>query len=139
MKVNDKGNYDCIMTFVLVKKEILENCKKVLFVLYSNMSRKIFDLNIQKYQNEEDDFCHCYTKDMQEKSGILISSFWYNPKKREDDELILPENLNNDMKLNEVNEVKNEIEEKEKEKENLEDFDENTFYKEIVRIGLNIK
>ena len=139
MKVNDKGNYDCIMTFVLVKKEILENCKKVLFVLYSNMSRKIFDLNIQKYQNDEDDFCHCYTKDMQEKSGILISSFWYNPKKREDDELILPENLNNDMKLNEVNEVKNEIEEKEKEKENLEDFDENTFYKEIVRIGLNIK
>ena len=139
MKVNDKGNYDCIMTFVLVKKEILENCKKVLFVLYSNMSRKIFDLNIQKFQNEEDDFCHCYTKDMQEKSGILISSFWYNPKKREDDELILPENLNNDMKLNEVNEVKNEIEEKEKEKENLEDFDENTFYKEIVRIGLNIK
>ena len=139
MKVNDKGNYDCIMTFVLVKKEILENCKKVLFVLYSNMSRKIFDLNIQKFQNDEDDFCHCYTKDMQEKSGILISSFWYNPKKREDDELILPENLNNDMKLNEVNEVKNEIEEKEKEKENLEDFDENTFYKEIVRIGLNIK
>ena len=139
MKVNDKGNYDCIMTFVLVKKEILENCKKVLFVLYSNMSRKIFDLNIQKYQNDEDDFCHCYTKDMQEKSGILISSFWYNPKKREDDELILPENLNNDKKLNEVNEVKNEIEEKEKEKENLEDFDENTFYKEIVRIGLNIK
>ena len=139
MKVNDKGNYDCIMTFVLVKKEILENCKKVLFVLYSNMSRKIFDLNIQKFQNDEDDFCHCYTKDMQEKSGIIISSFWYNPKKREDDELILPENLNNDMKLNEVNEVKNEIEEKEKEKENLEDFDENTFYKEIVRIGLNIK
>ena len=140
MKVNEKGNYDCIMTFVLVKKELLENCKKVLFVLYSNMSRKIFDLNVKKYESEEDDFCHYYTKDMQKQSGILISSFWYNPQKREDDELILEENLNNDKKLNEINEEKNkEIEEKEKEKENIEDFDENTFYKEIVRLGLNIK
>ena len=140
MKVNEKGNYDCIMTFVLVKKELLENCKKVLFVLYSNMSRKIFDLNVKKYESEEDDFCHYYTKDMQNQSGILISSFWYNPQKREDDELILEENLNNDKKLNEINEEKNkEIEEKEKEKENIEDFDENTFYKEIVRLGLNIK
>jgi hypothetical protein len=47
MKENEKGNYDCLMTFVLVKKEILENCKKVLFVLYSNMCKSIFDLNVQ--------------------------------------------------------------------------------------------
>ena len=39
MKVNEKGNYDCIMTFILVKKEILMTHQKVLFVLYSNMKK----------------------------------------------------------------------------------------------------
>ena len=140
MKENEKGNYDCLMTFVLVKKEILENCKKVLFVLYSNMCKSIFDLNVQKYENEEDDdFCHYYTKDMQQKSGILISSLWYNPQKREDDELILEENLTDDKKVNEINEEKkNEMKGKKEKQESQEDFDESTTYKEIVRIGLNI-
>ena len=128
------------MTFVLVKKEILESCKKVLFVLYSNMCKTIFDLNIQKYENEEDDdFCHYYTKDMQQKSGILISSLWYNPQKREDDELILEENLADDKKVSEMNEEKkNEMEGKKQIQEAKDDFDESTTYKEIVRIGLNI-
>ena len=143
MKENEKGNYDCIMTFVLVKKEILMNRKKVLFVLYTNMSKKIFDLNVQKYENEEDDdFCHYYTKDMQKQSGILITSLWYNPQKREDDEAILEENLDDDKKVNEINEEKqNEVKEKEKEKDkhnDAEDYDENTYYKEIIRLGLNI-
>lgn len=140
MKENEKGNYDCIMTFVLVKKEILENCKKVLFVLYSNMCKKIFDLNIQKYEKEEDDdFCHYFTKDMQQKSGILICSLWYNQQKREDDELILEENLTDDKKVNERNEErKNEMEGKKEKQDNEDDFDEGTFYKEIVRVGLNI-
>ena len=54
--------------------------------------------------------------------------------------MVLEENLNNDKKLNEINEEKiKEMEEKEKEKENIKDFDENTFYKEIIRFGLNIK
>jgi hypothetical protein len=43
---------------------------------------------------------------MQQKSGILISSLWYNPQKREDDELILEENLTDDKKVNEINEEK---------------------------------
>ena len=143
MKENDKGNYDCIMTFVLVKKEILMNCNKILFVFYTNMCKKIFDLNIQKYEDEEDDdFCHYYTKDMQKKSGILITSLWYNPQRREDDELILEENLADDKKVKEINDEKlNEKEQKEKqnERKNDDDFDENIYYKEIVRLGLNIK
>ena len=140
MKENDKGNYDCLMTFVLVKKEILANCNKILFVLYSNMCKKIFDLNVQKYEDKEDDeFCHYYNKDMQEKSGILISSLWYNPQKREDDELILEENLDNDIRVSEINEEKkNEMNEKKEKEESVDDFDEGTYYKEIVRLGLNI-
>ena len=71
MKENDKGNYECFMTFILVKKEILANCNKILFVLYSNMCKKIFDLNVQKYEDKEDDeFYHYYNKDMQEKNKI---------------------------------------------------------------------
>ena len=54
-----------------------------------------------------------YTKDMQKQSGILITSFWYNPQKREDDELILEENLDNDIRVSEINEEKkNEMNEK---------------------------
>ena len=142
MKENENGNYTCVMTFILVKKEILDlkHYNKVLFVLYTNMSKKIFDLSIQKYDKEDDDdFCHYYIKDMQNNNGILLTSFLYNPKKREEDEVILEENLNNDnIIVKKEEEEKKEKEEKEEKKENEEDFDENTYYKEIVRIGLNI-
>ena len=144
MKENEKGNYDCIMTFILVKKEILQTHKKVLFVLYSNMCKKIFDLNVQKYEDEDDEeeFCHYYTKDMQNQSGILITSFWYNPQKREDDEAILEENINDDKKVKELNEerikeVKKEKDKDEQKKED-DDYNEETYYKEIIRLGLNI-
>ena len=141
MKVNEKGNYDCIMTFILVKKEILMTHQKVLFVLYSNMSKKIFNLNVQKYQdeNDEEEFCHYYTKDMQKQSGILITSFWYNPQKREDDEVILEENIEDNKNVNEKNEeLENEAKKKEEEKKEADDYDEETYYKEIIRLGLNI-
>ena len=112
MKENENGNYTCVMTFILVKKEILDNYNKVLFVLYTNISKKIFDLNVQKYdEQEDDDFCHYYKKDMQDKNGILLTSLWYNPKKREEDEIILEENLDNDK----IIEEKNKEERKEKE------------------------
>ena len=140
MKENENGNYTCVMTFILVKKEILDKYNKVLFVLYTNMSKKIFNLNLQKYDDkEDDDFCHYYIKDMQKQNGILLTSLYYNPKKREDDEIILEENLNDDKKIEE--QVKKEIKEKEKieeTKNDEDDFDENTYYKEIVRIGLDI-
>jgi len=144
MKENEKGNYDCIMTFILVKKEILMTHQKVLFVLYSNMCKKIFDLNVQKYedQDDEEEFCHYYTKDMQKQSGILITSFWYNPQKREDDEAILEENINDDKRVKEINEEKENEMKKEKEKEEQknedEDYNEETYYKEIIRLGLDI-
>ena len=132
------------MTFILVKKEILQTHKKVLFVLYSNMCKKIFDLNVQKYEDEDDEeeFCHYYTKDMQKQSGILITSFWYNPQKREDDEAILEENINDDKKVKELNEerikeVKKE-KDKDEQKKEADDYNEETYYKEIIRLGLNI-
>ena len=113
MKENENGNYTCVMTFILVKKEILDKYNKVLFVLYTNMSKKIFNLSLQKYDDkEDDDFCHYYIKDMQKQNGILLTSLYYNQKKREDDEIILEENLNDDKKIEE--QEKKEIKEKEK-------------------------
>lgn len=69
MKENERGNYDCIMTFILVKKSILENCKKILFVLYTNMCKKIFDFDFQKIddENSEEVLNHYEEKDMQKK------------------------------------------------------------------------
>ena len=111
MKENENGNYTCVMTFILVKKEILDKYNKVLFVLYTNMSKKIFNLSLQKYDDkEDDDFCHYYIKDMQKQNGILLTSLYYNQKKREDDEIILEENLNDDKKIEE--QEKKEIKEK---------------------------
>ena len=145
MKENERGNYDCIMTFILVKKEILENCNKILFVLYTNMCKKIFDLEIQKYDKEQDDeeFNHYDIKDMQKQSGILISSLWYYPKKKEDDEIILDEHINQSSshsKKREVSIDNQENQDKPNENEIVtpEDFNEETYYKEIVRIGLNV-
>ena len=145
MKENERGNYDCIMTFILVKKEILENCNKILFVLYTNMCKKIFDLEIKKYDNEQDEeqFNHYDIKDMQKQSGILISSLWYFPQKKEDDEPILDEHLNQSSSHSKKREVPTDNQEnQDKPNENEivtpEDFNEETYYKEIVRIGLNV-
>jgi hypothetical protein len=145
MKENEGGNYDCIMTFILVKKEILENCNKILFVLYTNMCKKIFDLEVNKYDSEEDDeeLNHFDIKDMQQKSGILIASLWYFPQKREEDEVIMDEHYNQSLNHSKKKEVVNENnpdgQENVNENEiNEEDFKEETYYKEIVRIGLNV-
>ena len=146
MKENESGNYECIMTFVLVKKEILEKMGKILFVLYSNVSKKIFDLDVQKYDNDDDieTYNHYYIKDMQKKSGILITSLWYKPQKKEEDEIILDEHMNNKSSL--PSQKKETMENKESQEKgnnesesvNEDDFNEETYYKEIVRLGLTV-
>ena len=147
LKENERGNYDCIMTFILVKKEILKNLNKILFVLYTNMCKKIFDLEVQKYDKEDDDeFNHYYKKDMQEKSGIFIASLWYKQQKREPDEIIMDEHFNKSesksKKKEKIEKEKQENENSENENQeepsNEEDYNEETYYKEIVRIGLNV-
>lgn len=142
MKENERGNYDCIMTFILVKKSILENCKKILFVLYTNMCKKIFDFDFQKIddENSEEVLNHYEEKDMQKKSGILIASLWYDPRKREDDEIIQDEHMGSSIKKKNITIEKKESKEEENQIDdvNEEDFNEETYYKEIVRIGLKV-
>ena len=137
-ETNNKNYYYSRMTNIDHKK--ITNTRKEKIILIQKNIRGFLRKKI--IYEEDDDFCHYYTKDMQKKSGILITSLWYNPQRREDDELILEENLADDKKVKEINDEKlNEKEEKEKqnERKNDDDFDENIYYKEIVRLGLNIK
>jgi hypothetical protein len=145
LKENENGNYDCIMTFILVKKEILQNLNKILFVLYTNMPKKIFNLEVQTYDNEESEeqFNHFYKNDMQKKSGILLASLWYKPQKREEDEVIMDEHFNQSSQPSKKKEVVITQENKENENQNEsssneEDYNEETYYKEIVRLGLTV-
>ena len=143
LKENERGNYDCIMTFILVKKEILKDLNKILFVLYTNMCKKIFDLEVQKYDKEDDDeqLNHYYKKDMQEKSGIFIASLWYKPQKREEDEPILDEHMNQSKSTKKKESIENKENQENvnpEEVSNEEDYNEETYYKEIVRIGLTV-
>ena len=151
MTVNEMGNYECDMTLILVKKDILKkksdpenklppnfpNYSKALFVLYTNTTNHMFNFEFQKIEKEEDDeqYNHYSIKDLQEKSGIMIVTLWNYYRKREDDEPILDENVENYSKVEEQKVETQNVEEK----DTPEDFDEKTNYKEIVRIGLNIK
>ena len=134
MKENEKGNYDCTMTFILVKIERLMQLNKVIFISYSNMCRKIFDLIVQNIDEERNKWLQ---KDMQEESGIFLASFWYENKPREHDEILLDENaeekkdsLKNDNNDNN-NDMDNEINEE-------DDFSESINYEEILRFGFKI-
>ena len=137
MKENEKGNYDCTMTFILVKKERLVNLNKVLFISYSNMCKKIFELDVQ---NIDEDKNKCMQKDLQEESGIFLASFWYENRPRENDEVLLEENINekkDSQNRNEENNNENNNENNEEE-DNLEDFSETINYEEIIRFGFKI-
>ena len=134
MKENEKGNYDCTMTFILVKIERLMELNKVLFISYSNMCKKIFELVLQ---NIDEDKNKILQKDMQEESGIFLASFWYENKPKENDEVLLDENADNKK----VSVMKNEInnnENIENNDDNVDDYSESINYEEIIRFGFKI-
>ena len=146
MKKDEKGDYVCEMTFILVKKELLEDCKKILFVAYTNKCKNIFDLIIEKEENKEkpeEELNHYEIKNMQLESGIFISSVWQKLQKREEDELILDEHFQSNSAVKQKTSIRKEPEEIIENEENKpefteEDFNENTNFEEIVRIGLKV-
>ena len=133
MKENEKGNYDCTMTFILVKIERLVELNKVLFISYSNMCKKIFELDIQ---NIDEDKNKCLQKDMQEESGIFLASFWFENKPRENDQVLLEENTDGKKDISKK-EDNNENENNEEE-DNVDDFSETINYEEIIRFGFKV-
>ena len=130
MKENEKGNYDCTMTFILVKIERLVELNKILFISYSNMCKKIFELDIQNADEEKNRFLQ---KDMQEENGIFLASFWLENRPRENDEEILEENSEEKKENLIKNENNNENDE-----DDVDDFSDNINYEEIIRFGFKI-
>ena len=134
MKENEKGNYDCTMTFILVKIERLMELNKVLFISYSNMCKKIFELVLQNIDEDKNKFLQ---KDMQEESGIFLASFWYENKPKENDEVVLDENADNKKDSVIKNEINNH-ENIENNEDNVDDYSESINYEEIVRFGFKV-
>ena len=132
MTENEKGNYDCTMTFILVKIERLVELNKILFISYSNMCQKIFELDLQNYDQDRN---RIQIKDMQEESGILLATFWFENRPRENDQILLEENADEKKKSIKENNTENENDNNEEE---IDDFSESINYEEIMRFGFNI-
>ena len=128
MKENEKGNYECVISFILVKIERLIQLNKVLFVLYSDICKKIFELDVQKFNPHKNKFIK---KDMQEENGIFLASFWYDNRPREKDEIPLDEN-SVEKKNTIINENINGT------NYNADDYSEIINYEEIIRFGLKV-
>jgi len=134
MTENEKGNYDCTMTFILVKIERLVELNKILFISYSNMCQKIFELDLQNYDQDRN---RIQIKDMQEESGIFLATFWFENRPRENDQVLLDENYDEKKKSIKENKTDNENENDNNE-DDIDDFSESINYEEIMRFGFNI-
>ena len=132
MTENEKGNYDCTMTFILVKIERLIQLNKILFISYSNMYKKIFELDLQNYDQDRN---RVQIKDMQEENGIFLATFWFENRPRENDQVLLDENAEEKKKSIKEDNAENENENNEEE---IDDFSESINYEEIMRFGFNI-
>ena len=102
MKENEKGNYECTMTFILVKIERLNELNKILFVSYSNTLKKIFEFDVQ---NEDEERNKWQEKDMQETNGVFIATFNYENNQKENEENQIEENdkINNKLSMENKN------------------------------------
>ena len=140
MKINDKGNYEFNMSFILFKENLISNAKKIIFISYANVNKKIFDF----YSMNKNETCNkINVKDMQSSNGLIFVSFDYEEKEKKTesendlDALDNEKNMNN----NNINDEENNINEEHnnnKLNNSDEEFNENTSYEELVRIGFKI-
>ena len=71
MKVNEQNNYLSTMRIILVNKKKLDYLKKIIFISYFNVCKKISDFD---YQTENDKNI-IKIKDWQKEKGIFIATF----------------------------------------------------------------
>ena len=138
MKENENGNYECTMTFILVKIERLMELDKMIFISYSNTLKKIFEFDVQNVDEERNKWIE---KDMQEINGVFMAVFKYEDNPRENDEA-MNEEIEDKNKLmmenNNISSNNNNLNDGGKSREDINDFNENIYYEEIVRLGLRI-
>ena len=143
LKENDKGNYECTMTFILVKVQRIMELNKIILITYSNSLKKIFEFDVQNVDEEKNKW---QEKDMQETNGVFIATFNYenNQKENEENQIeendktnnkLSMENNNNNNNISHNNNNQNDIG---KSHEDINDFNENITFEEIIRLGFKI-
>ena len=143
LKENDKGNYECTMTFILVKIQRIMELNKIILITYSNSLKKIFEFDVQNVDEEKNKW---QEKDMQETNGVFIATFNYenNQKENEENQIeendktnnkLSMENNNNNNNISHNNNNQNDIG---KSHEDINDFNENITFEEIIRLGFKI-
>ena len=127
----ENGKYIVNMTIILIKQSLLTKSKKVLFISYANTNKKLFSF---QYSNIDENNNKIIQKDFQEEDGIFIGLFHYIKKDNEEDE-----EGNGDGKRNDENSQLNSINISTiPQNANNEEFDEETNYEEIIRIGMKV-
>ena len=140
LKENEKGNYECTMTFILVKIQRIMELNKIILISYSNTLKKIFEFDVQNVDEEKNKWIE---KDMQETHGVFIATFIYEDQLKENEENQIDENdktnkllmENNNISNSNNNNNQNEIG---KSHEDMNDFNENITFEEIIRLGFRI-
>ena len=143
LKENDKGNYECTMTFILVKVQRIMELNKIILITYSNSLKKVFEFDVQNVDEEKNKW---QEKDMQETNGVFIATFNYenNQKENEENQIeendktnnkLSMENNNNNNNISHNNNNQNDIG---KSHEDINDFNENITFEEIIRLGFKI-
>ena len=142
MNINENGDYECTMTFVLIRIEKLFELNKIIFISYSNICSRLFEFEIQKEDDEKNKY---QIQDLQNEAGILLGSFWSeNPKKDKNFETNLEQN--NDTAIDNCSNSKNDENNIDNEnntnigepKDTEEDYDENINFEEILRLGMKL-
>ena len=142
LKENDKGNYECTMTFILVKMQRIIELNKIILITYSNSLKKIFEFDVQNVDEEKNKW---QEKDMQETNGVFIATFNYENNQKENEENQIEENDKTNNKLSMENNNNNNISHNNnnqndigKSHEDINDFNENITFEEIIRLGFKI-
>ena len=71
MEVNEQGNYISTMRIILINPKKLNYFKKIIFISYFNICKKIFEFDYQTESNKD----IIKIKDWQKEKGIFIASF----------------------------------------------------------------
>ena len=140
MKINNNGNYEFNMSFILFKENLISTAKKILFISYANINKKIFDF----YSMNKNENCNkILVKDMQNTHGLIFVSFDYEEKEKKSESENDLDNLNENNANNEIRNDENNVNNEHNNNNNNlnnsdEEFNENTSYEELVRIGFKI-
>ena len=142
LKENEKGNYECTMTFILVKIKRIMELNKIILITYSNSLKKIFEFDVQNVDEEKNKW---QEKDMQEINGVFIAAFNYENNQKENEENQIEENdktnnkilMENNINNNNISHINNNQNDIGKSNED-NDFNENITFEEIIRLGFKI-